>query len=206
MSGAGAVWRRRSGWLLAAGLFLASNATFFFWYRGTGRIRQEGLEARRVALASQVSSAEREAERLEAQSQRLSRVSAAIEEFYGKRVGTERSTLAAVVEEIHGTLKSAGIAPAEISYQSKTLTKLDLSELNAGFSFAADYQKFKRLLQLFETGPRWIVVREISLARNPEVPGSVQVRMAVATYFADETAAGRSAPVPAARPAPRTRS
>jgi hypothetical protein len=52
------------------------------------------------------------------------------------------------------------------------------------------------LLDAFETGPRWIVVREISLARNADVPGSVQARMSIATYFADEES-GRSA-----RPAP----
>ncbi len=207
MSGVGPVWRRRSGWLLAAGFFLAANAAFFFWYRGTGQLRQDGLEARRAALSAHVGASEREAERLETQSQRLSRVSAAITEFYGKRIGTERATLAAVVEEIHATLKRAGIAPAEISYQGRPLPKLGLSEMNASFSFAADYQKFKGLLQLFETGPRWIVVREISVVRNPDVPGSVQARMALATYFADEEAeARRAAPLAAAKPASRTRS
>jgi hypothetical protein len=186
VSGASTAWRRRSGWLAAAGLFLAANAVFFFWYRGTGRLRQEGLESRRVALAAQVSEAESEAERLQGQSARLSRVSAALEEFYGKRIGTQRSTLAATVDEIHAILKRAGIAPSQIGYQTTALPKLDLSEMIASFSFAADYQKFKRLLDLFETGPRWIVVKEISLARDDDVPGSVQVRMTIATYFAGE--------------------
>ena len=209
MSGAGAVWRRRSAWLFAAGFFLVANAIFFFWYRGTGRLRQEGLESRRASLTAQVNDAEREAERLQGQSARLSRVSAALDEFYGKRIGTERATLAATVDEIHDILKRAGIAPTQISYQTKPLPKLDLSEMLAAFSFAADYQKFKHLLDLFETGPRWIVVREIALARDGEVPDSVQVRMAIATYFAGEGSGRDGRPVAAggvASAAPRSRS
>lgn len=211
MKGALAVWRRRAAWLAASGFFLAGNAGVFFWYRATGQTRQDALEARRVSLSGEVSAAEREAERLEGQRRRLSQVSAAIEDFYGKRVGTQRATLAPIVDEIHGILKRAGISPTEIGYAVKAVPKLSLEEMQAGFSFAADYQKFKRLLEAFETGPRWLVVREISLARNPEVPGSVQVRMVIATYFARDEAerAGSDAPLAAqgASPAsPRSRS
>ncbi|MGH9368434.1 MAG: hypothetical protein ACRD3M_12250 [Thermoanaerobaculia bacterium] len=197
MSRAGAVWRRRAGWLAGAALFLAGNAAFLFWYRGTSQSRQEALETRRVALASEVSAAEREAERLEAQRERLSRANAAIEEFYGRRIGTRRATLAVIVDQIHVTLNGAGIAPSEIGYVIKPLANLPISEMGASFSFAADYRKLKRLLDAFETGPRWIVVREIGIARDEEVPGSVQVRMAIATYFADE--AEERPDLPAAR-------
>lgn len=199
MRGAGAVWRRRAGWLAGAGLFLAANAGFFFWYRGTGETRQEALESRRASLAGEVGAAEREAQRLEGQHRRLSQVSAAVQEFYGRRIGTRRATLASIVDEIHATLKRVGITPSEISYTLKPMAKLQLLEMDAGFGFAADYQKFKRLLDAFEIGPRWIVVREVSLARDADVPGSVQVRILIATYFADEEAdrPGRPA-VPAA--------
>jgi hypothetical protein len=209
MSLPGAVWRRRAGWLAGAAVFLGVNAAFFFWYRGTSQGRQDALEARRVALAAEVSASERDAEKLSAQEERLSRVSAAIEEFYGRRIGTRRATLAAIVDQIHDILKGAGIAPSEIGYTIKPLPKLPLSEMGAGFSFGADYRKVKRLLDAFETGPRWIVVREIGIARDDNAPGTVQVRMAIATYFADEE--GERPDLPASRAsapaaAPRSRS
>ena len=182
----GEVWRRRVAWVAGALLFCGANAGFFFWYRATGQTRQDALEARRTELAGEVSAAEREAERLETQRERLSRVSAAIEEFYGQRVGTRRATLASLVEQIHSTLKSVGVAPAEIAYSIKPVSGLPLSEMVATFGFAADYHKLKRLLDAFEIGPRWIVVRDIALARDADVPGSVQVRMVIATYFIDE--------------------
>jgi len=204
--GALETWRRRSAWLLAAGIFLAANAAFFFWYRGTGRDRQQALEARRVSLESEVAGSEKEAARLDGQSRRLSQVSAAIQEFYGKRVGTRRATLAPIVDEIHATLKRAGIGPGQISYAIKAMPKLPLSNMTASFSFVADYARFKRLLDFFETGPRWIVVREIAISRQTDVPGAVQVGMEVGTYFVEEpgetpvprTSASASGSVPAA--------
>jgi hypothetical protein len=184
-----------------AALFLAVNAAFFFWYRGTSQGRQAALESRRVALAAEVGAAEKDAEKLEAQKQRLSRVSAAIEEFYGRRIGTRRATLASIVDEIHDILKGAGITTSDIGYSIKPLAKLPLSEMGASFSFSADYRKVKRLLDAFETGPRWIVVREIGIARDDNAPGTVQVRMAVATYFVDEPGERPDLPSPAAAPA-----
>jgi hypothetical protein len=193
-----------------AALFLAANAAFFFWYRGTSQGRQAALESRRVALAAEVAAAEKDAEKLAAQHQRLSRVSAAIEEFYGRRIGTRRATLASIVDEIHDILKGAGISTSEIGYSIRPMAKLPLSEMGASFSFAADYRKVKRLLDAFETGPKWIVVREIGIARDDNAPGTVQVRMAVATYFVDEPGErpdlpSQAAAAPAAA-APRRRS
>jgi hypothetical protein len=194
VSGRLIAWRRRSGWLAAAALMLAVNVAFFFWYRGSGEKRQEALESRRTALAAEVASAERESQKLTEQGKRLSRVTQTIDEFYGKRVGSQRATQAATVDEIHSILKKAGVAPAQIAYTIEPLAKLPLAQMSAGFSFAADYRKFKRLLELFETGPRWIVVKETSLTRNGDVPGSVQARMVVATYFAEERPAAPEAP------------
>ena len=205
MSGGLAVWRRRASWLAAAAVFLAANAAFFFWYRGTAESRQEGLESRRAALAADAAAAEREAARLEGQSRRLSQVSAAIGDFYGKRIGTQRATLAPIVDEIHATLKRVGIAPAQISYTVTPMKGLPLSEMSAAFGFAADYQKFKRLLEAFETGSRWIVVREITLQGTPETPGSITARVIVATYFAEEPRPEAQASAPRAAPAGSSR-
>jgi hypothetical protein len=198
-------WRRRSGWLLATGLLLAANVAFYFWYRGSGEKRQESLEARRSALVSQVSVAERESGQASNQSRRLSQVSETIEEFYGRRIGSQRATQAAIVDEIHAILKKAGVSPAQISYAIRPVAKLPLSQMTASFSFAADYRRFKQLLELFETGPRWIVVKEISVARNSDTPGAVEAHMAVATYFVEgrpeptEAPVGRSVPASSSR-------
>jgi hypothetical protein len=96
------------------------------------------------------------------------------------------------VDEIHGILKKAGVAPANIAYSIRPVAKLPLSQMTASFSFAADYRRFKQLLELFESGQRWIVVKEISIARNSDVPGAVEAHMTVATYFVEGRPSRRS--------------
>jgi hypothetical protein len=179
---------RRAGVVLLAGILLAGNLAFFFWYRATAQIRREGMEGKRVALTRDVEAREREAARLAGQRGRLSQVSSAIDEFYGKRVGSRRETLAPVVLEIHTLLSRAGISPAQTTYATKPVTNLPLSEMTVNFTFRNDYNRFKQLLASIETDRKWIVVRDVGLNRDPDIPGSVQVRLVLATYFAsDET-------------------
>ena len=105
-----AAWRRRLPALAAAFLFAAANLAFFVVYGSGAHTRRDALEARRTALAHTVAEAEAEAARLTAQKERLSGVSEAMEEFYGHRIGSQRETLAAVVDDLHGALSQAGVA------------------------------------------------------------------------------------------------
>ena len=72
------------------------------------------------------------------------------------------------------------------------LKELPLSQMLISFSFQSDYARFKRLLGAFEANRMWIVVREVSLARQSETTGEVQVRLVLATYFSGD----ESIPVP----------
>lgn len=191
------IWVRSTVLLLAAALFLIGNLVFFFAYGTNSRAREQALENRRAALEQEVTAVEAEAARLSAQRDRLAQVTSALDEFYGRRIGPRRETLALLVEEVHGTLRRAGIAPAQISYQTGSVPDLPLSEMQISFGFRSDYAKFKRLLQLFETNRRWIIVREATLARDPENPASVDVRLVLATYFSGEE--GRRVPALRAR-------
>jgi Tfp pilus assembly protein PilO len=180
------IWRRRAGLLAAAGLYFVGNLAFFLGYRSTSQTRREALEARRATLREQVRAREVESRKLEAQRDRLAGVSEAIEQFYGRRVGTRRETLAPIVEEIHQVLRRVGVSPTQITYSTAPVSNLPLSQMLIGFGFRSDYPRFKRLVQAFETNRRWIVVREAGLTREPEQPGFVQVRLLLATYFSGE--------------------
>ena len=184
-----AAWRKRVGLLALAGLLVAGNLGFYLWYRATAQERREAAETRRAALTRDVEVREAEAAKLAAQRNRLSSVSSAIEEFYGRRIGSRRETLAAVVSDLHSTLQKSGIAPAQISYVTAPLPNLPLSEMRITFTFRNDYLRFKQFVGAVESGPRWMVVREIGLARDTDLPGAVQVRMALATYFAGDPSA-----------------
>jgi hypothetical protein len=180
------VWARHAGLLAVSALLAAGNLAFFIWYRGTTQERERALEGRRAQLAKDVEAVGTEAARLSAQRNRLSEVSAAIAEFYENRVGPRRETLAPVVAEIHAVFRRVGVNPSQISYATAPVTDLPLTEMHISFTFKNDYGRFKELLSAFESDRRWIVVREVGLSRDTDVPGGVQVRMQLATYFSGE--------------------
>ena len=194
---------RHSRILILAGLFLAGNLGFFLWYRSTAQDRKTGMERRRDSLAQEVETREKEAAVLAVQRDRLSNVSAAIDEFYGKRIGTSRETLAAIVVEIHSLLSKAGITPQQVGYQTKPIANLPLTEMQISFSFRNDYNQLKQLLASIESDRKWIVTRDVGLARDKDLPGAVQVRMTLVTYFTrDEGPAPRRSDVLSEGPAP----
>jgi Tfp pilus assembly protein PilO len=191
------IWRQRAGLVVAAVLFLVANVGFLVGSRSITAARRQALEDQRAALTQEVTAREAEAAKLTEQRNRLAKVSTVIDEFYGRRVGTRRTTLAPIVEEIHSVMEKIGVSPVTITYGTSQLKNLPLSQMVIGFNFNSDYARFKRLLAAFESNRRWIVVRDVSLSRVPETPGQVQVHMLLATYFADEEKI--PAPVPVAR-------
>lgn len=192
------LWRRRLPLLAAAVLFAGGNLAFFLTYRSGWQIRRESLEARRNELRSAAEAKESEAERLEAQRNRLSDVSSAIDEFYGRKIGTERETLAAIVAEVHAIVNEVGVSVPTIGYGTTSVGKLPLTQMRINFSVRCDYARFKRLLKAFETNRRWLAVRGIAITRDADQPGSVTVQLELVTYFAEPEAGREPAEAPAA--------
>lgn len=177
------LWRRRLPLVAAAVLFAAGNLAVFLTYRSSTQTRRAALESRHDELKRAVEAQEAEAARLSGQRERLGGVSAAMEAFYGKRIGGERETLAPVVAEVHAILKEAGVAAPQISYSTAAVPKLPLLQMRVSFGVHCDYPRFKKLLRGFEASRAWLIVRDISISRDSAQPGQVQVQIELVTYF-----------------------
>ncbi|HJW14046.1 MAG TPA: type 4a pilus biogenesis protein PilO [Thermoanaerobaculia bacterium] len=186
MIGGRRIWAKRAGLLGVAGIALAANLGFFLWYRGTARERKAALETRRDTLEREVRSKEADAKKLGEDRARLSEVRRALDEFYGHRVGARRETLAGVVDEVHAILKKFGVSPGQIGYGTSKVENPPLTQMSIAFSFKGDYNKFKQLLDAFQSSRRWLAVRDVALSRDQETPGSVQVHVSLVTYFLGE--------------------
>jgi Tfp pilus assembly protein PilO len=186
MRNARGVWAKRAGLLAVAGVLLAGNLGFFLWYRATARERREALEQRQTALEREVQTKEQEAKKLSEDRKRLTDVRAALDKFYSHSVGLRRESLAGFVDELHIVLKRVGISPSQISYATSVVADPPISQMLVSFGFRGDYGKFKNLLEAFQTNRKWIAVREIGLSEDSDVPGGVQVRLSIVTYFSGE--------------------
>jgi Tfp pilus assembly protein PilO len=202
VSAGGALWRRKLPLLAAAALFAGGNLALFLTYRSSTHTRREALEARRDDLKRSVAAREAEAARLSTQKERLGGVSTAMEEFYGRRIGTQRATLAAVVADVHDKLREAGVTTTQISYATAPMQKLPLEQMKIALPVRCDYARFKRLLRAFESGRRWIAVRTVSIQRDGEQPGSVIVQLELVTYFNQDEDGGAAAPSAPGKPSP----
>jgi len=171
--------------LAAAALFFGANLAFFLAYRSGSESRRAALEARRDALKQAVVSGESEADRISRQKDRLGGVSEALTEFYGRKIGTERETLASVVDEIHSILRETGVQAPQISYTAMAVPKLPLEQMRIVFTVRCDYARFKQLLRAFESSSKWIAVRDVAISRDNDRPGSVQVQIDLVTYFSE---------------------
>jgi Tfp pilus assembly protein PilO len=187
-------WRGRIPLAGGVALFLLANAMFYFTYGSSAGRRRASLEARRTQLSGRVAERAAEAARLQAQSERLSGVHEAVEEFYGRRVGSREATLGPIVDELHQLLRRNGAVPSQISYDVEPLEGLPLSRMRIGFAFHGDYGAFKKFLRDVAASRRWLAVQEASVNRDQELPGAVDVRVAIATYFSGEDHEGRPAP------------
>jgi Tfp pilus assembly protein PilO len=194
-------WNRRLPLALAALAFAAANLVIFLGYRASTNERREALEARRDDLARTVASREAEAERFSVQKDRLSGVSEAMEEFYGRRIGTQEDTLAGLVADLHAALKEAGIDASQISYTTAPVNNLPLTRMKVTFPVKTDYARFKRLLRVFELSRRWIAVESVAIRRDTDQPGSVYVQIDLATYFANRDSPLAPAPPSTGSPA-----
>lgn len=191
------VWRRRLPLVAVAVLFAAGNLGVFLAYRSSTQTRRAGLEAQRDALKRSVEAQEADSARVTGQRERLGGVSAAMETFYGKRIGRERETLAPVVAEVHAILKEAGVAVPQIAFATTPVMKLPILQMRVTFAVHCDYPRFKRLLAAFEASKAWLVVRDISINRDSSQPGQVQVQIELVTYFAEREEPGAAPEKPA---------
>ena len=151
MSTRESIWRQRAGLLVVAGIFFAANLAFLLGSRSITAARRQALEERQTTLSRDVASREAEAAKLGGQRDRLAQVSSVIDEFYGRRVGSRRETLAPIVEEVHAVMQKVGVSTTAISYSTTPLKTLPLWQMLIGFHFDSDYARFKRLLLLKES-------------------------------------------------------
>jgi Tfp pilus assembly protein PilO len=191
------LWRRRIPVLAGAVLFAGVNLALFFSYRSSSETRRDALEARRAELQRTVEARETEAARISAQKERLSGVSDAISEFYGRRIGTQRETLDDVVAEVHSILKETGVSTSQISYNLTPAKNLPIDQMHITFAVRCDYARFKRLLKAIEGSRRWLAIRAVSINRDAEQPGAVQVQVDLVTYFDDRESPAGTAPAAA---------
>lgn len=176
-------WRERAWFVVPAVAFFILNAVFFVAGRTIDARRSDALDRELAAARERGASAREAREQAVRQSSRVEGIEQAIEEFYGKRLGTLDETMAAMVDEIHQVCRKSGVRPGQISYGVSGKSGVPMTAMTISFTVTGDYSTLRRLLQNFEDDPRWFVVRSIQVSRQPESVADTVISLMAATYF-----------------------
>jgi hypothetical protein len=177
------LWRERAWYIAPAILFFLGNFAYFLGGRAVDSSRTQALERARRDARDRLERAESAQKKAVSDAARVDSVRRVEEEFFGKRIGSLNDTVAATVSDIHRVCRTANVAPHSISYGVTDRRNIPLSEMGISFGVSGDYRTLRKLLQSFENDPRWIVVRQVGLARASETVAAGNIHLNLATYF-----------------------
>jgi Cu/Ag efflux protein CusF len=177
------VWRERIWIVGPAVVFFLANFGFFLGSRAVDASREEGLKKDLAAARARFAASEEGVRKAGTEQSHIENVRKAAEEFYGNQIGTVDETMSRTVAEIHQVCRKSGVQAHQITYSAKPMARVPLIEMTVTFAVDGDYATLRRLLFGFEQDPRWLVVRQVQLARKGETVGEGNIHLEVATYF-----------------------
>lgn len=188
------IWREKRVLLIILGLILAANTVFFFTYRVRYEQRLQSLDQRKAESEQKLEEARAARATVERQLAGYRKVQHDIDEVYNERWSTQADRLVPLIKEVKRLAAASQLVPPSYSF-SQTVPKTDptgaLNTTVVGISFAVQgpYQQVRRLINLLELSPQFVIIDSISLSSQNEQ--NLNLNLHVRTLFRD--------PMPAAR-------
>lgn len=186
------IWREKRILLLVLGVLLAANTVFFFTYRVQYEQRLRDVHARSQESEQRLKRAREARVQAERQYAGYRKVQQDIEEVYNERWSTPFKRLTPLISEVQRLAAASQLVPPSYSF-SNTATKSDTTgALNTNvvgitFTVQGNYQQIRRLVNLLELSPQFIIIDTISLSSASEQ--SLTLNLHVKTLFRDSAPA-----------------
>ncbi|HWS72582.1 MAG TPA: hypothetical protein VN605_10735 [Thermoanaerobaculia bacterium] len=185
------IWRERRTLLIVLGILLAANTIFFFTYRVQFEQRLRDLETRKGQMEQRLTEVRNARQLAERQYAAYRRVQKDIDEIYNVRWSTQSARLAPLITEVKRLAAASQLIPPTYSF-STTNTKADAtgtlntSVVGIAFGVQGNYQQIRRLINLLELSPQFVIIDSISLAAATEQ--NLSLTLHVKTLFRDTSA------------------
>ncbi|MDX1382556.1 MAG: hypothetical protein R3190_02875 [Thermoanaerobaculia bacterium] len=175
------VWRSRWwSWALPVA-FCVANAVFLAAHparTGTAFVAmQEDLEAETAALAELGSKRDALAE--------LRRVAdrnrAGMTELYQTRFSTQADRLVALLSEVKGLARRAGLEPPRLTYPEEVIDEFGLVRKGIDFQVVGSYGQFRNFLNLLELSDYFLVLETVRLRGSEGSTLAIDLRLS--TFF-----------------------
>ncbi|MCU1350090.1 MAG: hypothetical protein JWO56_3120 [Acidobacteria bacterium] len=186
------IWRERRVLLIVLGALLAANTIFFFTYRVQYEQRLRDLETKQAESDAQLKAARAAHQLAERQYAAYRKVQKDIEEVYNERWSTQAARLAPLITEVKRLAAASQLVPPTYSFtlattKSDTTGTLNTNVVGISFAVNGNYQQIRRLINLLELSPQFVIIDSIALASANEQ--NLSLTLHVKTLFRDTSPA-----------------
>ena len=162
------IWREKRIPLAILGVFLLANAVFFFTYRVQYENRLQGLEADKHAAEQRLEGVRSQRVKTEQQIAAYKKAEADLTQIYNERWATEPERFTALVNEVKrlevaSQLIGRSHAFMKAEKDAKAASGLGTDVVTIGFMVQGNYQQVRRLINLIELSPQFVIIDSISL-------------------------------------------
>jgi uncharacterized coiled-coil protein SlyX len=185
------IWRERRTLLIVLGVLLAANTIFFFTYRVQYEQRLRDLDTRVGQMEDRLKEVRGTRQLAERQYAAYRKVQKDIEEVYNVRWSTQSERLGPLISEVKRLAAASQLIPPTYSFtqtatKSDTTGTLNTSVVSIAFAVQGNYQQIRRLVNLLELSPQFVIIDSIALRSATDQ--NLSLTLHVKTLFRDTTA------------------
>ena len=177
------LWQGQWRWLLAVGLLLVINLSFYVLLQQFLVPRVEEREQRFIQRQDQARQLLREAEGVADTPERdYLRVRQDIEQF--RAIIPEYEDFTGLIDELLVHATRSDLTIRQITYTTEELPSVALRQYDLAFTVNGRYENLKQFIHALEQSPRIMAIRQISLNTREQASGQgVSLRLSLQTVF-----------------------
>lgn len=185
------IWREKRWVLIGVGAFLLANLLFFVTYRIRYQERVNELEARLSGARELLNDARNERIAAERELTTYRDTVKNINTIYGQIWSTMERRLAPMIVEVRRLTNRSGLMLRSVSYdRNEQERELVATDFNVAFGVQGNYSQVRRLINLIELSPQFVIIDEISLTQSGTY--QLQLNLRLKTLFRAPAAARRA--------------
>lgn len=185
------IWREKRWVLIGVGAFLLANILFFVTYRIRYEERVNDLDTRLGEARDLLKSARNERTAAQQELATYRDTVKNINTIYGEVWSTSERRLTPMIVEVRQLTNRSGLRLKSVGYgRTDQKKELGATDFNVSFGVQGTYAQVRRLINLIELSPQFVIIDEISLA---ESGGSSQLQMNLRLKTLFRSAAARPA-------------
>ena len=196
------IWREKRTLLIILGLLLAANTIFFFTYRVQYQRRLADFQTRYEETENKLQQAQIARANAERQYAAYRKIERDIQQVYEQQWSTPSRRLTALIKEVKRLAVASNLVPPSYGYSQgearpqggaydpRVARVIGAKTVSIDFTVEGTYQQARRLINLLELSPQFIIIDRIALTSRDNQ--TLTLTLQVKTLFREDRASGGS--------------